>query len=761
MRRVVVTGIGIAVPSGVGVIEFWRNNTAGRSYIAYEPMMEAMGLSSRAVCRIDDFRLEDHHDPEDAATLAALSRFVQLGTTVGVQAIRGSGIDRDDIHGERAGVIFASAIGGTPEFQTTFEELTDNGATQVRALPEASTFYDSVFLNFTPSWLARQYRFQGLCTSLTTGCTAGIDAVGLGFDLVRAGELDVALCGGAEAPLSGLAYATLDVIGSLAHGDFPPEEASRPFDAKRAGFVLAEGAGALVLEELDHAVARNAPIYGEILGFASVNNAFHMSDLAADGNAMAEAMVRALGDARVGSMGVDYLNAHGSSTQQNDIFETRAIKTVFGDHAANIPISSTKSMIGHSLSSASVSAVISTLGALRYSIVPPTANYRFADPACDLDYVPNHYRAHEVRTAAVTASGFGGIHSCCVLGRVGEHDSDLATVDGVGSASVPASMSVSASVSGPASVFVRASVSVPASTSFPVSASTSGPVSDRIAGPVNGLSPAGEPTMRYRTGARGTGVKVAGPPPRDARATLLFLHGFGGSSRQWAAVFAALPGDLSLFALDLPGHGDSRLAADFAALDAVLRFAEDHDLPEGIGVVGHSLGGLAALDLAITVPGFVSWLGLVATAARVDKGFSPLGLSAALPTNLDLVQGLAPPADAAAIRIVVEDFGRLRIGSSTSGVWGVSDRDLSTHLGAVEVPALVISPTLDAVISPRKTRALAAGLPGAQLVTFDGVGHYAHLEQPRRLAGELDRFSRTLSVRAQGDGHLVAQESAP
>jgi len=418
MRRVVLSGLGIIAPSGIGVEEFWGNNVAGRSFLSHEPAMAALGLRSNAVARIDEFNVRDHHDPATAGELAGLSRFVQFGTTVAAMAAADARLtDLDDR--ERAGVVLASAIGGTPEFQEEYERLSDCGRVPVRALPEDSSFYDSVFLNYAPSWLARRFDLRGPVTSLTTGCTAGIDALGLGFDLVRHGELDVVVAGASEAPLSGLAYATLDVIGSLARVDCPPERASRPFDARRGGFVLGEGAAAVVLESLESARRRGAPVYGEVLGYASLNNAHHMTDLLPDGAAMAAVLRRALEVAQVAPTAIDYVNAHGSSTPQNDVFETVALKCVLGDaHAARTPISSTKSMVGHSLASASLVGVIATVGALRDAVVPPTINYEYPDPACDLDYVPNVARPHDVRTALVTASGFGGIHSSAVLRRV-------------------------------------------------------------------------------------------------------------------------------------------------------------------------------------------------------------------------------------------------------------------------------------------------------------------------------------------------------
>lgn len=421
MNRVVITGVGIIAPSGVGKAEFWRNNTAGRGCLSEEPLMERIGLRSRVVARLDEFDLAAHHDPADIEWFSRLSRFAQFGVTVGAMAAADAGLRRVGQHQvvdpDRSGVVFSSAIGGTPEFQQAYEELSELGAHPITAFPEDSVFYDSVFLNYAPAWVARTFGLRGPCTSLTTGCTAGVDALGLGFDLVRHGDLDTVVTAAAEAPLSGLAYATLDVIGSLAVGDWPAERASRPFDARRGGFVLGEGAAAVVLENAETAAARGARIYGEVLGYSSQNNAKHMTDLSPDGVAMASVLRGIFAVAGVSPESVDYVNAHGSSTPQNDVFETEALKHVLGEHAYHIPVSSTKSMIGHSLSAASLTGVVATIGAFATGMVPPTMNYEFPDPECDLDYVPNQARPHYTGTALVMASGFGGIHSGALLRR--------------------------------------------------------------------------------------------------------------------------------------------------------------------------------------------------------------------------------------------------------------------------------------------------------------------------------------------------------
>jgi 3-oxoacyl-(acyl-carrier-protein) synthase len=418
VRRAAITGIGIIVPAGHGPREFWDNTTGGKSYVRYEPSMVEMGFKSHVAAVIEGFRFADHHPADVVAEVGPLSRFVQLGVTAGTDAAADACLQPGQFDADRAGIVWSSAIGGTEEFQDMYECGTDSGTAPLRALPDSSRLYDSVFLNFTSGWLAQRFGLRGPCMSLTTGCSAGIDALGLATELVQQGDLDVALAGAAEAPLCGISYATLDVIGSLATADCPAQQASRPFDAKRSGFVLGEGAAALMLEEYERARRRGARIYGEVAAYASLNNAQHMTDLAADGASMAAVLRRCLAAAAIDPASVDYVNAHGSSTPQNDVFETNAFKTVFGEHAYRIPISSTKSMIGHSLSSASMVGTIAALGAIETGMLPPTINHEVADPECDLDYVPNRARPGNVRTAMITASGFGGIHSCALLRRV-------------------------------------------------------------------------------------------------------------------------------------------------------------------------------------------------------------------------------------------------------------------------------------------------------------------------------------------------------
>jgi 3-oxoacyl-(acyl-carrier-protein) synthase len=415
VRRVVITGLGVVAPSGVTVERFWDAAMDGLVCIEEEPLMSRLGLRCRGVARCRGFELSELWPPAEAVELARLGRFAQLGATAGRDAMEDSCLAAAGADPSGGAVLFASAVGGAPEMQELYERLTEAGRPPIRPGPVPAAAYDGIFLDFVPGWLAARYGMEGPTGALTTGCTAGLDAMSVGFDLVRHGDVPFALAGAADCPLNGISYATLDVIGCLSRCDGPVERASRPFDLERAGFVIAEGAAFVVLEEASRAGARRARAYAEVLGVASTCNASHMTDLAADGTAMAATLERALTEAGVGPGEVDHVSAHGSSTPQNDLFETNALKRVLGPHAHAIPVSSLKSTIGHALAPASLLALVATVGAVRRSAVPPTANHVVPDPACDLDYATAGARSWPVRTAVVMASGFGGIHTAAVI----------------------------------------------------------------------------------------------------------------------------------------------------------------------------------------------------------------------------------------------------------------------------------------------------------------------------------------------------------
>jgi len=382
-----------------------------------------MNIRSKANARLHDFSLSKFAPSVPFAFLSAYpelpkqDRYVQFGVAASELALANADLQpTDDLL--QAGFVFSSAIGGTPTIQKIYERCAEGGAGEPCHLPVGDSFYNSGMYNYVPAQIAQRYGMGGEVISLSTGCTAGLDAMGLAAAMIACGEADLMLAGASEAPLVSLTYATLDVINSLSTASGPAETHSRPFDATRAGFVIGEGAVTLVLEEYEAAIRRGAKIIAEVSGFSSMNNGMHMTNLSEDGLPMLRVLERLFEQSGIDRKGVDYINAHGSSTGQNDVFETNAYKAFFGEQAYRIPISSTKSMIGHSLSSASLLGVAAAVGAILHGRIHPTANLAQPDPRCDLDYVPHTMRTLPVKTALVTASGFGGIHSAAVLSQV-------------------------------------------------------------------------------------------------------------------------------------------------------------------------------------------------------------------------------------------------------------------------------------------------------------------------------------------------------
>lgn len=415
MHRVVVTGAGVVAPNGLSVEEFSANLFAGGNFIKEAPKNGFEDLKFTSYAPITNFSDE----AVESSYLASLSRFVKISVSAMNAAAQGALLTQiSDKTSYRKGVFFSSAVGGTPEFQR-FYEISSNHGEKIPSVVDQINFYDSVFLNYPPNYIADKFNFNGPVTTLTTGCTAGLDSFGMAYDMIKHGELDLVIASAGEAPISGLAYSTLDAIGSLAVCPECPEKASRPFDLNRNGFVLGEGAAAFVLENLESAIERGANILAEVEGFSTANNAYHMSDLQPDSLSMVRVIEDALYDASVSTQEIDYINAHGSSTFQNDLFEANSFKKVFGDTLKRIHISSTKGAIGHSLSSTSLIGVLTAIVAIREKNSPPTINLEILDSSCDLRYSLSKYsREKIINHALVCASGFGGIHSAAVVSRI-------------------------------------------------------------------------------------------------------------------------------------------------------------------------------------------------------------------------------------------------------------------------------------------------------------------------------------------------------
>ncbi|MDD5432459.1 MAG: beta-ketoacyl-[acyl-carrier-protein] synthase family protein [Candidatus Omnitrophica bacterium] len=414
-RRVVITGIGVISPNGIGKENAWKGMSGGKSGVRLVDSFDVSVFNTKIAAEardFDPFKLGLTHDEA-----VRMDRYVQFGVTAGDMAIKDSNLDFSKEDPERVGVCLANAICGTKYMEEEFALVTDDGKNPIDPSRVRPDLYDAAMFNTPSIEISARYGLKGICNTLSTGCTAGTDSMGFGLETIQDGEQDIMICGAAEAPLTPITFGAFDVVNVLAVNNENPEKASRPFDNKRNGFVLSEGAGILVLEELNHALKRNARIYAEVMGFGTSCNAFHMTDLPSDGGAMSSCIDLAFKDAGMKPSEIDYINAHGSSTRMNDIFETNAYKTIFGDYAYKLPISSLKSMIGHPLAAANAVEFTICCMIFEKNILPPTINQEEKDPLCDLDYIPNVARAKKVNTILKTSSGFSGIHSSLILRR--------------------------------------------------------------------------------------------------------------------------------------------------------------------------------------------------------------------------------------------------------------------------------------------------------------------------------------------------------
>ncbi|PIP20335.1 MAG: beta-ketoacyl synthase [Candidatus Omnitrophica bacterium CG23_combo_of_CG06-09_8_20_14_all_40_11] len=414
-RRVVITGLGVISPNGIGKDNVWQAMSSGKSAVRRVDGFDVSLFNTRIAAEardFDPFRLGLTH--EEAMRM---DRYVQFGVVCGDMALKDSSLDLSKENPERIGVCLANAICGTKYMEEEFALVTDNGKSPIDPSKVRPDLYDAAMFNTPSIEISTRYALKGICNTLSTGCTAGTDSIGFALETIQDGEQDIMFSGAAEAPITPVTFGAFDIVNVLSVRNDNPQGASRPFDKKRDGFVLSEGAGILILEELNHALKRNAHIYAEVAGFGTSCNAFHMTDLPADGTAMANCINLALKDALVKPQGIDYINAHGSSTCMNDIFETSAYKMVFGDYAYKLPTSSLKSMIGHPLAAANAVELVVCSMIFQKNILPPTINQEEKDPLCDLDYIPNVARAKKVNTILKTSSGFSGIHSSLILKR--------------------------------------------------------------------------------------------------------------------------------------------------------------------------------------------------------------------------------------------------------------------------------------------------------------------------------------------------------
>jgi 3-oxoacyl-[acyl-carrier-protein] synthase II len=408
-RRVAVTGLGIVCPVGNTVDEAWGNVTAARSGIARITRFDPTSFASQIAGEVKGFDVAAYLPPKEARRM---DTFIHYGMAAAIQAIGDAGIEPDRMDRDRIGCVIGSGIGGLPLIEETHADLTRGGPRKISPF-----FVPGSIINMIAGNLSIMFGFRGPNLALVTACTTANHCIGEGGRLIEYGDADVVIAGGSESTVSPLGVGGFAAMRALSTRNDDPESASRPWDRDRDGFVLGEGAGIVVLEELEHAKRRGARVYAELAGYGMSADAHHMTAPREDGAGAARCMENALRNARMNPSDIDYVNAHGTSTPLGDIAETTALKRSFGDHASKLAISSTKSMTGHLLGAAGgVEAVFSVL-ALHRQVAPPTANLRNPDPACDLDYVPLAAREITIGAALSNSFGFGGTNGTLIFTR--------------------------------------------------------------------------------------------------------------------------------------------------------------------------------------------------------------------------------------------------------------------------------------------------------------------------------------------------------
>ncbi len=408
--RVVVTGMGTVNPIGKTLDEYWHSLIEGRSGASPFERFPSDRLATKFGCQVNSFDPQDYIDRKAASRMA---RFTQMAVAASGMAVADAGLALDKEDNFRVGVAMGTGIGG-------FDDMTTGAHTYLSKGRLNPLYAPMIIPNMAGATVAMQLHLRGPNTTITTACAASTQTLGEAARMIERGDADMMLAGGAEASLCEVGIASFNAIRALSTRNDAPEKASRPFDRDRDGFVPAEGAGTLVLESREHAISRGARIYGEVLGYGTTNDAFHQVAPDETGEAPAKAISLALADAHIEPADVDYVNAHGTSTQLNDAGETKALKIALGEHARKVAISSTKSMLGHLLGAAGAVEAIATLLTINNGMIHPTINYENPDPACDLDYVPNTARRKDVRIAISNGFGFGGHNAVIVLGRYEE-----------------------------------------------------------------------------------------------------------------------------------------------------------------------------------------------------------------------------------------------------------------------------------------------------------------------------------------------------
>ena len=411
-RRVVITGMGLVTPLGIGVKPTWASVCAGQSGIGEITRFDTSAYATKIAAEVKDFKPQDFMPKKDARRVEPFIAYALAATRM---AIEDSGLVIDSSNETRVGVITGCGLGGLRFMEDTVLRVSQEGPRWV------SPFFIPMMIgNMAPGLISVHFGARGPNSSLATACAAGAHAVGNSFRLIQNGTADAMITGGTEGVISPSCIAGFNSMKALSTRNDEPQKASRPFDRDRDGFVVGEGGGILIIEALDHALARNAPIYAEISGYGMTGDGYHMTSPPPDGNGAVRCMTAALEDAGIDGNRIDYINAHGTSTPLNDLYETRAIKTVFKEYAYSLPVSSTKSMTGHLLGGAGGIEMVFTALSIYEDMIPPTINYENPDEDCDLDYVPNTARSKKVEYAMTNSFGFGGTNATLILKKYKE-----------------------------------------------------------------------------------------------------------------------------------------------------------------------------------------------------------------------------------------------------------------------------------------------------------------------------------------------------
>ena len=411
MKRVVITGMGTINPIGHNVNETWESIKNKECGIQEISLIDSSTYKTKFDAEIKNYDPNEFFDPK---TAKRNDRYTQLGMIAAREAVKDSGITPENSDYSRIGTYFSSGIGGLTTIQEQCKIYFEKGNTRVSPL-----FIPMGISNMAAGTIAIEYGFKGESMSIVTACASSAHAIGEAYRAIQLGEEDIILAGGSEASINEVALAGFENMKALTHAT-EVNRASIPFDAERSGFVMGEGAGAIILEELEHAKARGAKIYAELIGYGSTADAYHITSPSPDGEGGANAMKRALKNANIKPEEVDYINAHGTSTHLNDATETKAIKTAFGEHAKKLMVSSTKGNTGHLLGGAGVLEAIISVKAINDSLVPPTINYKVKDEECDLDIVPNEPRKADIKVAMSNSLGFGGHNATIILRKYEE-----------------------------------------------------------------------------------------------------------------------------------------------------------------------------------------------------------------------------------------------------------------------------------------------------------------------------------------------------